>query len=186
MTTISKLIAKLRDPEYRKSFVVSQINIGIPFQIRSLMRSRGWTQQQLAERTGMLQPRISAMMKPGNTRPNIETLRRLAEAFDCGLMVWFVPFSELVMRSERFDAESFAAKTFQQEDSEGRFEQIQSCLAGDGIPVLIDSTNRGPAEIKQSATVETEQLKPLPNSREYIWFSQVHTGGQGHAAESRY
>ena len=115
LTMISKLFTKLRNPEYRKAFVASQINIGIPFQLRALMKARGWTQEKLAERTGMLQPRISAMLKPGKTRPNIETLRRLAEAFDCGLVVRFAPFSELVRWSERFDPESFDVPPFTQE-----------------------------------------------------------------------
>jgi len=109
---ISKLWAKLRDHGYRKAFVASQINIGIPFQIRALLKARGWTQEKLAERTGMLQPRISAMLKPGKTRPNIETLRRIAEAFDCGLMVRFVPFSELAHWSERFEPDSFNVASF--------------------------------------------------------------------------
>ena len=156
MNTISKLIAKLRDPEYRKAFVASQIHIGIPFQIRSLMKSRGWTQQKLAERTGMLQPRISAMMKPGKTRPNIETLRRIAEAFDCGLLVWFVPFSELIMRSERFAPESFAVKNFRREDSEGRFEQIQNYLAGGDMPFVIGGTSGGPTLIGQNTPLDAE------------------------------
>lgn len=115
MPMISKLFTKLRDPEYRKAFVASQVNIGVPFQLRALMRSRGWTQKELAERTGMLQPRISAMLKPGKTRPNIETLRRLAEAFDCGLIVRFAPFSELTRWSERFDPESFEVPSFAEE-----------------------------------------------------------------------
>lgn len=110
---ISKLWHKLRDPEYRKAFVASQINIGIPFQIRALLKSRpGWTQETLAQRTKMLQPRISGLMTPGKTRPNIETLRRVAEAFDCGLMVRFVPFSELARWSEDFDPETFYVPAF--------------------------------------------------------------------------
>jgi DNA-binding XRE family transcriptional regulator len=93
---ISKLWEKLKDSKYRRAFVSSQINIGIPFQIRSLLMSRpGWTQETLAERANILQPRISALMTPGKASPNIETLRRIAEAFDCGLMVQFVPFSEM-------------------------------------------------------------------------------------------
>src|ERR1700687_3356065 len=112
---ISKLIRKLKDPRYRSAFVASQINIGIPFQVRSLLKSRGWTQEQLAERAGMLQPRISAILKPGKARLNIETLRRLAEAFDCGLSIQFVPFSELVRRSERFDPENFDVPSFEEE-----------------------------------------------------------------------
>lgn len=108
-----KLTDKLSNPEYRKAFVASQINVGIPFQIRGLIKERNWTQGQLAEKADMLQPRISGLMTPGKTRPNIDTLRRLAEAFDCALMVRFVPFSELAQWSERFDPESFSVASFE-------------------------------------------------------------------------
>ena len=64
----------------------------------------------------MLQPRISAILKPGKTRLNIETLRRFAEAFDCGLIVKFAPFSELARWSEFFDPESFYVPSFSEDD----------------------------------------------------------------------
>jgi transcriptional regulator with XRE-family HTH domain len=110
---ISKQFEKFADADYRNAFVASQINIGIPFQLRALMKARGWTQEQLAARTGMLQPRISAMLKPGKVRPNIETLRRMAEAFDVGLVVRFAPFSELARWSEEFDPERFDVPSFE-------------------------------------------------------------------------
>jgi transcriptional regulator with XRE-family HTH domain len=103
----------LNDPEYRKAFVASQINVSVPFQIRALMKAHGWTQERLAEKTGMRQPSISGLMTPGKTRPNIETLRRLAEAFDCALAVRFVPFSELAEWSEKFDPETFNVPDFE-------------------------------------------------------------------------
>lgn len=120
MNIISSVVEKLRDPEYRKAFVASQINVGIPFQIRALLKARGKTQGWLAEKTGMLQPRISGLMNPGKTRPNIETLRRIAEAFDCGLGVRFVPFTELAGWSEKFDPESFNVPDFNTEVQEQR------------------------------------------------------------------
>ena len=116
MNTISELAEKLRDTEYRKAFVASQINIGIPFQIRSMLNSRpGWTQATIAQRAQMLQPRISGLMTPGKTRPNIETLRRIADAFDCGLIVRFGPFSELARWAEDFDPESFSVPSFDED-----------------------------------------------------------------------
>lgn len=108
-----KVVEKLKDQDYRKAFVAAQINVGIPFQIRALLRSHpGWTQTTLAEKTGMRQPSISGLLTPGKTRPNIETLRRIAEAFDCGLIVRFAPFSELAKWSETFDPESFNVPSF--------------------------------------------------------------------------
>jgi len=121
----SRSAEQLKDPEYRKAFVASQVNIGIPFQIRALLKSRGWTQEKLAEKTGMRQPRISGMMSPGKTRPNIETLRRLAEAFDCGLMVRFVSFGDLVKWNNSFDPESFDVPDF--EHDAGVDQRKESC-----------------------------------------------------------
>jgi transcriptional regulator with XRE-family HTH domain len=129
LTTISKLAEKLRDPEYRKAFVASQMNIGLPFQLRALLKARGKTQDWLAEKAGMLQPRISGLLNPGKTRPNIETLRRLAEAFDCGLAVRFVPFSELARWSERFDPESFEVPEFDK-DTGFQCEEVHGYKAG--------------------------------------------------------
>lgn len=112
----SKLFQKLKEPEYRKAFVASQINVGIPFQIRALLKSRpGWTQTTLAKKAEMRQPSISALLTPGKTRPNIETLRRIANVFDCGLIVRFAPFGELAKWSEDFSPESFTVPSFDEE-----------------------------------------------------------------------
>lgn len=130
MSTISKIAEKLRDPEYRKAFVASQINIGIPFQLRAMLRNRpGWTQTTLAQQTGMLQPRISGLMTPGKVRPNIETLRRIAEAFDCALLVKFVPFSELAKWSADFDPDTFSVPAFGEDSGFPETTSIQSALA---------------------------------------------------------
>lgn len=118
---ISKLLSKLRDPEYRGAFVASQIDIGIPFQIRALRKAKGWTQAELANHAGMLQPRISAIQNPGKASLNIRTLRRLAEAFDCGLLIRFAPFSELTLWSERFNPETFHVSSYQEELDKGVF-----------------------------------------------------------------
>jgi len=141
LNTISKLGEKLRDPEYRKAFVASQINIGIPFQIRAMLRNRpGWTQDAVARRAQMLQPRISGLMTPGKTRPNIETLRRLAEAFDCGLIVRFAPFSELARWSEEFDPESFSVPSFDEDSGfmDRKPQQRASIFRGTEQPELVD------------------------------------------------
>ncbi|MDA1316187.1 MAG: helix-turn-helix transcriptional regulator [Acidobacteria bacterium] len=183
-STISKLLSKLRNPEYRKAYVASQISVGIPFQIRSLLKSHGLTQEQLAKQANMLQPRISKLLNPGAMEPNIRTLRRIAEAFDCGLMVRFVPFSELVLRSERFDPESFTVQTFEQEDSKGRFKQIESHLANGAIPILIDGTNIT-TEVNQQATAETDRLESLPPLRENISLTQPRGGNLTHVGTAQ-
>jgi transcriptional regulator with XRE-family HTH domain len=128
----SKLEGKLQNHAYRTAFVASQINVGIPFQIKALMKARGWTQQQFAQHAGMLQPRISAILKPGKVRPNIETLRRIAEAFDCGLLVRFAPFSELYRWSDSLDPEKFDVPAFK--DDAG-FKEPENAAASSTIKI---------------------------------------------------
>jgi transcriptional regulator with XRE-family HTH domain len=155
----SQLASKLSDSEYRRSFVASQINVGIPFQIRALMKERGWTQAQLAERAEMLQPRISGLMTPGKTRPNIDTLRRLAEAFDCALMVRFLPFSELAEWSENFDPETFRVPDFRAEMASAQHGRavvsgLQSYLTGKALSHSLATDLRAPTDLWQHFSIK--------------------------------
>ena len=86
----------LTDPAYRAAFVEAEITVGLPLQIRAMRRHRNWSQTQLGERTNQDQGVISRLEKPGYGRLTLTTLRRLAAAFDVGLLVRFVPFSELM------------------------------------------------------------------------------------------
>lgn len=117
MNIHSSLIAELRDKSYRDAYVASQIRMGLPFQIRALRISRGWTQLQLAEAAGMSQPRIAEIEK-GKRSLNLETLLRLASAFDVGLDVFFASFGDLVDRKESFEPDTFDALSFSQEIAE--------------------------------------------------------------------
>ena len=76
MTTITT--TKLsKSKAHRDAFVASQINVGLPFQIRALRKQRGFNQQELAKIAGMLQPRISAMEQVGGGQLNLDTLKKL-------------------------------------------------------------------------------------------------------------
>ncbi len=75
----------------------SHVNKTVAFQIRSL---RGdLTQEQMTEKVGMNQNAISRLENPYYGKATITTLKRIATAFDVGLIVQFVPFSELVNRA---------------------------------------------------------------------------------------
>jgi transcriptional regulator with XRE-family HTH domain len=119
----SYLLSELSDKTYRDSYVAAQIRIGLPFQVKALRTARNWSQGELAERARMAQPRISEIERPGERNLNIDTLLRLASAFDCALSVSFVPFSELVTSAESFDPGTFNVPTFQQELDFGSFSQ---------------------------------------------------------------
>lgn len=198
---ISKIWEKLKDPAYRKAYVASQINIGIPFQIRALLKSRpGWTQQTLAERASMLQPRISGLMTPGKVRPNIETLRRIAEAFDCALVVRFAPFSDLVRWSEDFDPENFNAPPFAEDrldasDANLKYEQIPNpATVLDSVRHYFGRTNMGlynpyerlnsSAPIQNSLNLCEEHHRVAPMGQVSVEESQLKPDEFGQKLES--
>ena len=110
-----KLWKKLQSKKYRDGYTEAQLSIEIPFQIRALREARGWTQTQLAERSGIPQARISHLEQAGRDPLSLRTLYRLASAFDVGLHVQFAAFSELVEREEAFHPETFQAVSFQKD-----------------------------------------------------------------------
>jgi transcriptional regulator with XRE-family HTH domain len=111
----TNLTTKLQNKEYREAFIASLINIELPFQVRALREERGWTQSQLAEKAGMLQPRISAVETPGKGKLNLETLLRLASAFDIGLIVRFALFTEVIKWVDKFSPDTFSVKSFDED-----------------------------------------------------------------------
>lgn len=113
---ITKLLQKLNASRKRRElFVAGQIKTGIPFQIRALRDKKGWTQGELGAQLGMTQTNISRLESPGYGRLNITTLQRIAAAFDVGLVVRFVPFSELIGWVDKLSPEAVAPKSFDEE-----------------------------------------------------------------------
>jgi transcriptional regulator with XRE-family HTH domain len=86
----------LRDPEFRKALIDEHINVGIAFQIRAIRESQKLTQVNLAKLLGVKQPLVSSWENADYGKYSLATLKELAKAFDVGLLVRFVSFSELV------------------------------------------------------------------------------------------
>lgn len=107
-----RLIAQLKDKRYRDAFVSEHIATGIPFQIRALRKQRKWIQRELAEHAGMLQERISVAENPNYAKFNLQTLKKIASAFDVALIVRFVTFSELVKWELNLSSEALEAVSF--------------------------------------------------------------------------
>jgi len=108
-----QIVAKLSDKEYRDIFVSEQINTGLAFQIQAMREKRGWTQAELGEKTGMAQSRISVMEDANYSRLSLNTLKRLASAFDVALVVRFEPFSGLVEHFVHLDSSSLNVASFE-------------------------------------------------------------------------
>ena len=125
MNIKSSLVDELRDKQYREAFVASQIGVGIPFQIRAIRQSREMTQPELARAAGMSQPRISEIENPGARNLNLQTLLRIAAAFDVALEVRFLSFGEFIDRVENIDPNSIEIDSFEVELAKKAFDLAQ-------------------------------------------------------------
>lgn len=132
-----RLFEELKSKEYRDAFVSELIDTGIPFQIRALRKQRNWTQKELSEKSGMVQERISVLEDPNYAKLTLNTLKRLASAFDIGLLVRFVPISDLVKWELTLSPDSLNALSY---DDDPYFEETQG-------PITAVDSNEYPAEL---------------------------------------
>lgn len=101
----------LSSKDYRDALVSAEISKRLAAQIR-MMRvdpTRNWSQAELGARAGgIAQETISVLESPHYGRYSLQTLKRLASAYDVALIVSFAPFSELVDRIINLTPEALA------------------------------------------------------------------------------
>ncbi|PKB78874.1 MAG: hypothetical protein BZY88_16255 [SAR202 cluster bacterium Io17-Chloro-G9] len=107
----TQLWESLKDQEYRQLFA-EDVGTGLAFQIKLMREDRGWTQDELARRTGKKQEAISQLENPDYGRHSLTTLKKLASAFDVALAVRLVPFSELVNWTLEVDSKRLTPPSF--------------------------------------------------------------------------
>lgn len=101
-----RLASEFEDKDYAHAYMGERGDAEIAAQIRVLREQRGWTQAELAERSGMKQSRISALEDVNYDAWTVKTLRKLAEAFDVHVDVRFVPFTKAILDVANFSRES--------------------------------------------------------------------------------
>ena len=165
MNTHSDLWQKLRNKEYRENFAALQLKRGVPFQIRALLKDRGWTQDQLAKQAGLTQGVVSRAQDPDYGNLTINTITRVAAGFDVAFVGRFVSFSELVDWFETLSEESGNIEDFEREYSQIRRPKTHILVRRHGprrraLRVLPHRADRMPFTV---ANAGAKQLRlPLP------------------------
>lgn len=94
-----KLLAKLSKKDYRDLYMDQTVRSWLARQVRVLREDRGWSQQDLAEATGLKQSAVSRLEDPDYGRYTLSTLLKLRSAFDVGLEVKFVEYGAAIAHS---------------------------------------------------------------------------------------
>jgi len=147
MSTKSDLIYKLKNnKKTRVSYLRAKINVNVPSQIKGLRLRRKMKQEELARDAEMKQPRISAMECPGATKFNLETLIRLAAAFKVGLVVKFVPFSEMLRWENNFSQDTFNVLPI---DRDVEFQERKGELSAFQLPLKVTLPSGAPIPLQE-------------------------------------
>lgn len=118
MNDFSQLWKKLaKSKRYREEFVAAQVKRGIPFQIRTLMKGFGFSQEELARRAGLTQGVVSRAASPDYGNLTLNTIIRIAAGFDVAFIGKFVPFSELAKWFTGLSEEAVMVRRFDEENS---------------------------------------------------------------------
>ena len=98
----SNLREEFHDKDFRHVYADESLNTYIATQIKVLREQQNLTQRELAALTRMAQPRIAVLEDINYSSWSINTLRRMARAFDLRLSVKFETFSSLIPELETF------------------------------------------------------------------------------------
>ena len=109
---IDRLRTEFQDEEYRHSYAEECVNTMIATQIKVLREQREMTQGELAEKTGMKQPRIPLLEDSSYSNWSLNTLKRFARAFDVAISVKFEAFSDIILDFESMSRETLQRPAF--------------------------------------------------------------------------
>lgn len=158
MSERSKLISKLlTDRKARFAYIKAKLGVLVPSQIRALrFRSGMLRQTDLAKSAAMQQSRISMLETPGASNVTIETLASLAAVFKVGLVVKFVPFSEMLKWENSFSQDSFNVLRLS-EDSNFLAPLAQRAAQIEPLPPFHLAGSEG----AMSACIQKQQYEPM-------------------------
>lgn len=154
-----------RSAAARRQFVDSHISKAIAFQVREMRARAKLSQAELGERCGTGQNAIHRLESPGYGRYSVSTLKKVAAAFDVGLVVRFAPFSELADWAAGLSRADILVPCFESEDREE--SKAPESTHAEGFALRMDTGNsyRG-----SDAVAPDDEVQQGPVSqRESYW-----------------
>lgn len=147
---VEQIWAKFSAKAYREAFVRSHVISNIAAQLFTLREREKKTQKQLADECGMAQTRISVIENGASDNLTLNTLTRIAAAFDVALIVRFVAFSEVAQWVANVTEDKLAPPEF------GNDKLSFETLSGDAI-----SFKENLRELLQNVPVDDLFKRPI-------------------------
>ncbi|MFZ5448525.1 MAG: helix-turn-helix domain-containing protein [Thermodesulfobacteriota bacterium] len=163
MNSISDLINRVKEAfknkTYRHAYVDEFLNVSIATQIKVLREQRGWSQAELAREAQMKQPRVSVMENVNYSSWSINSLRKLAEAFDLALCVSFESFGKRLRDIDLLNRKALERPSFDDDPDfvERREEKVTA--ASKALPDVTRPDVIRPMRVVPAQSAEASQGK---------------------------
>lgn len=108
---------KWKDKEYRQEYMATAVEQTLSWQIKINREHRNLNQEQLANLAEISLKELQENEDTTFEDHDLKTLVKIANAFDCALLVKFVPYSELALESHRLGERDLYACSYEQETS---------------------------------------------------------------------
>jgi transcriptional regulator with XRE-family HTH domain len=128
LNRIRKFFRKLRNKDFREAFVSARVAAAVGAQIAALRQKNRWSQEELAQRANMKQPRIALLEKGDYESFSFATLKRLASAFGVAVRIDFLSFPDFLKWSEGFTSTVLVPDSFDESTKALEFEETVSAL----------------------------------------------------------
>jgi hypothetical protein len=123
------LLEKLGNKRYRRAFRAASVRNFVAMQIRVLRKAIFETQAKLGEACGGKPANVIARLEnPNYGKMSVSTLLELADTFDVGLQIRFVPMEEMAIQIENLSDGALLVPTFA--------EEVQDCVTPGDSPWL--------------------------------------------------
>jgi ribosome-binding protein aMBF1 (putative translation factor) len=106
---------KWMDKEYRQAYMEATVGSNIPMQVHYIRKHRGLSRKQLAKMIGVSKKDIRKFEDNWWMLTDVNTLLKIANAFDCALMVKFVPYSKLAEDVRNMSIHDFEVVAYRDE-----------------------------------------------------------------------
>lgn len=163
----SKRISELlKSQKSRTAYIKAKLGVLVPAQIRALrLKSENPPmpfQRDLARESDLHQSRISMFETPGAANITIETLAKIAAALRVGVVIKFVPFSDMLRWENAFSQDHFSVTPLSKDNAflgveETSEIQLASARATNFAPTVSDFVtenalegNLGQSRIRQT------------------------------------
>lgn len=90
-----------RDPAFREAYEANRPRRELALALRRMRKARGLTQADVAARTGMSQSHVSKLEAATGPMPELDTMRRYAEACGMAIRIDFQPLTAGAARPAR-------------------------------------------------------------------------------------